>query len=173
MGVPVEKLIDPGELRIGNILSYKGKLVHVTNLSLDIDDEYTDMIGFCQLGKTTDEIFDWNRALAGDLDRVRLTPEILKSCGFEKDGFGCYNLSINPFDSGTKKLFFVGDYLYLQEGSEGEHEMKHHLVILWNKDLMKEFYLHQLQNLYFSLTGKELTFSLANPTTPAQSHKSL
>lgn len=78
-------LIDPKELRIGNILEYENDLVHVTSLSLDIDDEYQELIGFCKLGKDTDETVDWNRALCARLKPVPLTPVILRKCGFDGD----------------------------------------------------------------------------------------
>src|SRR5688572_11860923 len=88
-------IIEPAELMIGNILEYKGKLVHVTSLSLDIDDEYQELIGFCECGKDTDEICDWNRALCDGLKPVKLTTNIFTNLnldwGFQyeqkKDGF--------------------------------------------------------------------------------------
>jgi hypothetical protein len=89
---------------------------------------------------------------------IPLTPDILEKAGFVLDGFKQYRISINPFDSGTKDLCFSGDYLYLEEGSgkPGSND----IVTLWNKDLMKNFYLHQLQNLIFALTGEELNINL-------------
>lgn len=75
-------IIHPEELMIGNILEYKGKIVHVTTLSLDIDDEYQETIGFCEFGKTTDEICDWNRALANGLKPIILNHDLLKKLGF-------------------------------------------------------------------------------------------
>src|SRR4051812_18955720 len=81
--VSADRVIELRELRIGNILSYKGSYVHATLLSIDADDEYEDTIGFCLLGTNSKEKSDWNRALAADLNRVALTPEILEKCGFE------------------------------------------------------------------------------------------
>ena len=89
---------------------------------------------------------------------IPITPDILERCGFVKDGFGAYNLSISPWESHFKILSFAGDYLYLREGDEIEHRGKDNLVTLWNKDLMKEFYLHELQTLYFALMRKELPY---------------
>jgi hypothetical protein len=38
MSVPSENIIELSELRIGNILEYRGRLVHVTLLDMDIED---------------------------------------------------------------------------------------------------------------------------------------
>jgi hypothetical protein len=90
---------------------------------------------------------------------IPLTPEILIACGFEKDGFGDYNKSISWWpETSFKILSFAGDYLYIREGHMNHNRVDDSLCVLWNKDLHKErFTLHQLQNLYFSLTGNELT----------------
>lgn len=131
--------IELKDLRIGNILSYKGELVHVTQLSMDIDDEYQDIIGFCKLGQTQNEISDWNRALALDLKPFSLSPEILLACGFEKDGMD-YSRT-----AGKLKLtgFFFEDYF---------------VTMLMGQRLVDLKYLHQLQNLYHSLTEDELIY---------------
>jgi len=83
---------------------------------------------------------------------IPITPNILDSCGFVKDGFRSYNLSINQFSEGIKLLCFSGDYLYLKEGRD--------IVTIWNKRVMGDFYLHQLQNLVYLLTQKELNVDL-------------
>lgn len=75
MAHEVKDLIELSELKIGNYLLYKGEVVHVTSLSLDIDDEYEDTIGFCKLGSVSNEIAAWNRSLYNDLDRIPLTED--------------------------------------------------------------------------------------------------
>jgi len=77
-----------------------------------------------------------------DLEPIPLTPEILEKCGFEKnedgdDGY-YYDLSANGI------LFIEGD-------KKGYCE-----VFLDMIEEVRVRYLHQLQNLYFSLTGQEL-----------------
>jgi hypothetical protein len=134
-------LLEPKDLRIGNILLYKGKYVHITTLSLDIDDEYEETIGFCDLGKLSNEITDWNRSLIADLQPTPLTPELLEKCGFEKRN--------NVYSNGNMGFEVVS----LKSGGEM------YLVpnALYCIDIK---YLHQLQNLYFTLTGKELDITL-------------
>lgn len=89
-----------------------------------------------------------------------ITPEILQLCGFEKDGFGCWNISIANFEGELKQLSFHGDYLFLRHGTIAQHRHKDDIVTVWNKDTMKVFPLEQLQALYFGITGRHLTPSL-------------
>ena len=98
-----------------------------------------------------------------DFEPITLIPAILDKCGFVKDGFGGYGKSINPFDKGHKLLYFAGDYLYLKQSDHDQpsiYDKDYDICCLWNKDLVKEFYLHQLQNLHFALTGEELPINL-------------
>lgn len=132
-------MIDYKSLRPGNWIHPTGrsKYVVVTGLLLGMMEKNAD--------------------LCKEFEGIELTGELLEAAGFEKDGFNNYNFSINPFPFyGTCKLFFSLDYLFMQQGKEGLHESKHDLVTIWNKDLMKKFYLHRLQNLIFDFTGSEL-----------------
>lgn len=97
-----------------------------------------------------------------NFEPIPITPEILEKAGFVKDGFNCYNRCISWWsETQLKQLSFSGDYLYIREGELKENRIKDSIVVLWNKDLHKErFALHQLQNLYFALTGTELEINL-------------
>lgn len=133
-------IMEPKDLRIGNILKYEGEYVHVTQVSMDIDDEYQEIIGFCKLGKHTDEIADWNRALCDKLNPVTLTPELLEILGFEitypenDGGFDHYSIAGFP------------GFLYLGGTNYFFYTINDNPIV----------YLHQLQNIYFALTGEEL-----------------
>jgi hypothetical protein len=139
MNIFSDQIIDPRELRIGNYLSYEGKIVHVTMLSLDIDDEYQEIISFCDFGKDTDEKGDWNRALFGKLNRIPLTAEWLTKLGFDDQGKNVFtrgHIKIGVSDNGGANwVFYFEQHLSL-------HTMS---------------FVHQLQNLYFALTCEELT----------------
>jgi hypothetical protein len=139
-------LLELKDLRIGNILLYKGDYVHVTSLSMDIDDEYQETIGFCKLGKSTDEIADWNRALAADLSPVQITPEILERFGFSSLSVGSGDTSYHIEDSGND--FIVVHFVLEQKIMYDDREIK---------------YAHQLQNLYFAMTMEELTLNSQPP----------
>ncbi len=97
--------------------------------------------------------------MAHNYNPVPLTSEILENCGFEKDGFHAWVITLTTYlTTSTSILAFVGDYLYLRQ--ENNHRRSDDsIVCVWNKDLMKIFYLHSLQNLIFSLSGEELDVS--------------
>lgn len=96
---------------------------------------------------------------------IPLTPEILEKAGFvyqKLGGMSWYELNISEsfITKGWKKLVFAGDYLYLQEWNGREPLDQRDIITLWNRDVMKQFYLHQLQNLYFALTQTDLPINL-------------
>lgn len=136
-------LLEAKDLRIGNILLYKGRLVHVTTLSLDIDDEYQETIGFCDLGKTTGEIADWNRTLVADLKPVKLTAGLLLTLGLIKESeYPIYDVDI----SGK---------LHIRLNRDGG------AILAYDKHGQRKIeYLHDLQNAYNALTGEELSVNL-------------
>lgn len=140
MAHEVKELIELSELKIGNYLLYKGEVVHVTSLSLDIDDEYEDTIGFCKLGSISDEIAAWNRALAHDLERIPLTYEWIVKLGvhfnYGYEFAGKFNLFIEYGDP----ICTVS----LEQYSEGREPLP---------DIK---YVHQFQVLFSALIGKEL-----------------
>ena len=135
--------LQPTELRIGNKLIRNGIIVIIDGRS----------------------IFDisFNEKIASEYSPIPLTPDILEKCkGMWLSPFGDYIISVYPHKSGNgfRNLIFCGDYLYLEEGSDKLKPQERDVITLWNKDLMKQFYLHQLQNLYFTLCGKELEITL-------------
>lgn len=144
MSVPIERIIELSELRIGNYLEYKGEIVHVTMLSLDIDDEYQDIIGFCKLGSFSNEHSDWNRALAATLNRIPITPEWLVKLGFEKKN--------DPNFSNAEYYEMSGFPLY---------KFRDNHIEPYDDDTLYPVidYVHKLQNFYYfhTMTGEELT----------------
>lgn len=69
---------------------------------------------------------------------ITLTPEILEKCGFYSDD------SMNDYRLGDFRIAF-----HIHDG-----------VVEWRRERLFEYIppLHQIQNLYFALTGKELTY---------------
>lgn len=133
-------MIKPNELRIGNALEYFVEdslaesewilnIVDADDIALACKDEY------------------FNKYYRP----IPLTPEILEKCGFEKiesqKQYGWY-ISI-----GNRELCWCyADYISL-EFKVGQLDDFGDTI----KDINCK-YLHQLQNLYFALTGEELTF---------------
>lgn len=77
-----------------------------------------------------------------DFEPIPLTPEILQKAGFEKDGNGfCLSDKMSLSLAVTKN----GGYLACWRDRSLNFVINH---------------LHQLQNLYFALTGEELSIEL-------------
>jgi hypothetical protein len=120
------------ELRVGNwVKGPLGELCKVTQLGHEKYSEY--------IGAKGDGFFGQN-----GFEPIPLTPEILVKAGFEWSIYhqGFYKQDfvfvLHEYEDGFRfKLFRSSQYL----GVKINH-------------------LHQLQNLYFALTGKELTFDL-------------
>lgn len=85
---------------------------------------------------------------------VPLHPEILEKCGFVKNRNGEPSIEINDIAShlelmGGKDNFYYPSFTQTPQGDEERS-------VYFNRINS----LHQLQNLYFSLTGQELTITL-------------
>lgn len=80
---------------------------------------------------------------------IPLTPEILESCGFEYNAEKhTHVVKIFDDESGYRTLFIGSEANFYWWGLQD-----------YTLDSIRGFkihYLHQLQNLYFALTGKEL-----------------
>lgn len=143
-----DRIIELKELRIGNLLEYKGELMQVTSLSCDIDDEYQDQICFVKFGTSTNEKGGWNRSLVNDLKRIPLSAEWLYRIAKP-------NIINHSWDLGYKeatyvtRLFDDGVYVGVKIESNERFPDK---SFAWGLK-----YVHQLQNLYFALTNEELT----------------
>ena len=123
-------MIKSNELRIGNIVTKLGIQLRVQ--AVDIYNLYIS------------EFTDSNDII---LEPILLSPAILVRCGFETiviDRFVSYELCPTKFDRFT---FYKHVFQYGVLGV-GQYE--------WSGVTVK--YLHELQNLYFALTGKELEY---------------
>jgi len=81
-----------------------------------------------------------------DYSPILLTPEWLEQCGFEKDG---------AVENGHYR--HNGIYLFEDDELPG---LFHDILAQFNGTRTEIKYLHQLQNLYFALTGEELIITL-------------
>lgn len=138
-------MIKPEELRLGNILRRKsnGNICIVTaRMLVEIEDN-----------------------IRNDYDPISLTEELLLKCGFKSSDYEekynaddeCANLFEYRLDIGI----FYRDLIC--KPSQGWY------CFIADSDMVKDsasvgtqkiYYLHQLQNLYFALTGKELEVKL-------------
>lgn len=138
-------MIQANELRIGNNVLQNGRVVYVESISEDR--------GIINVNIETE--LDGSAWLNGidlnELDPIPLTPEILEKFGFEKDD-NDLEFHHEDFCSWYEKEYPIigrlvtsnfGTYLFDEE-----------------TDTLRIYFLHQLQNLYFALTGQELEVNL-------------
>lgn len=135
-------MVDIKELRIGNIVKCYSSL-YKKNKPFEVSQILVDNIELID----TDESFE---ILYDMLDGIPLTEELLLKCGFTKEyyGFSCdiVELSYGRFlcndDTDKDNLFLsINNAEYTISGVSLK-------------------YLHQLQNMYFYLTGNELDVKL-------------
>jgi hypothetical protein len=137
------------ELRIGNYVSppvgCEPHIGEITAINLDgydcelIDDNYEEYVSISQFGKIR------------DLDPITLTEEWLLKFGFEKkESSSCivYHIGMNEV---THDWLFDLTWLRRPELINAPN------VPFYKNGRHSIYYVHQLQNLYFALTGDELT----------------
>lgn len=132
------------ELRVGNLLDNGYGIVQVSSISLDIDDEYNPTIGVCKLGEHRNEIIVNEAAFGIEVKPIPLTPEWLAKCGFNKLNAGWINSSGSMcfYDRARD----MNGYYTMDYGT------RNYVARFKN--------VHQLQNLFFALTGEELNVKL-------------
>lgn len=162
-------MIDTRQLRIGNFVLYKESKVKVSQIGLKHIHAFT----FYREAKTPTSVENVP-LLQEDLNPIILNEEMLLRCGFRKDtiidGESLFVLRIPKYE----------DVDYLQElafssfcSDVTEYEVKLNVVPCSNETGKPVYskletqatckpiiYLHQLQNLYFDLTGQELEVNL-------------
>lgn len=97
-----------------------------------------------------DMLYGWKMVLNGSLDYaepVPLTEELLLKCGFNIE---CYEYCIKE-----QRLFAIEDFWILHNCHNDFYG-----VMCSNKVVRKIEHLHQLQNIYYALTGEELEVRL-------------
>lgn len=121
-------MIEPRELRIGNLIAYNGRpdqVIHLTNQHIET------FVGP-------------EEPLLADSDSwspIPLTAEWLERFGIERVSDGVI----------ADHWHYEGFFLYIDETDAG-----HKYYYMSDAALVTIDYVHQLQNLYFALTGTEL-----------------
>lgn len=134
-------MIKANELRVGNLLNWE---------SDHIGDGVSEVIAISKIGYKIKSVRGCHPTL-DEYNRVNpilLTPEWLERCGFALKG---------PDDFHDKPLWKhpSTDYLYCEGGNfvDNDGPYGHYC------DIGDVRYVHQLQNLFFALTGEELTIN--------------
>jgi len=127
-------MIQANELRIGNWVKFINKVLQCG----------AGTIEDCQRANSVDSPFKY--------EPIPITPEILEKCGLLRDREGwIISYSFKIYDP----LIIGGT------GNYEQSDRKIYTILHKNSVFPTGFkYLHQLQNLYFALTGEELNFKL-------------
>ena len=130
-------------MRIGNYAMYDNRIFKIHTIAEVFPTLDTSEFGI--------GVIDWS-----NLSPIPLTEEILLKCGFEKNG-----LTMSGAEWYEYKRPFIGwgDYRICKR-SENEWAFTLECVSPPTNAIATIQYLHQLQNLVFALTGKELTVNL-------------
>lgn len=130
-------MIDSRELRIGNLIGTPDGIKRVDGVA----SYYKNPVISC----------DGNSWREESVTPLSITPDILEKCGFEKIHTG------SP-TQGTAGVCFKNEKIRLIESGGFANPMYYIISTVFG--CPKIIYLHQLQNLYYSLTGQELTITL-------------
>lgn len=135
-------MINKQELRIGNWVEYDGKYYKIDTIANEFPTLNTSEFGI--------GVVDWN-----NINPIHLTEEILLKCGFEKtDDYGD-QIYYEPKNRGNRNYYICFDH---EDISFGLNVFGNCTNLLHDNSNLQ--FLHQLQNLYFALTGEELTVNL-------------
>ena len=131
-------MIDPKELRIGNYVQFYRK----------IEDQDPSQASICSIFETDGDYYvKFEDGFCVNTERgikaIFLSKELISKLGFRQES----------------NTYFYGDI----ELSIGCNDDSLYLTFNWNEYQISStpiLYLHQLQNIYFGLTGKELMVNL-------------
>lgn len=132
-------MIQPNELRLGNYVAVKNHGNKVMGKVFAINGELVS-VG----GGNNNYHYDL-------LEPIQITEEILIQCGFEKEIIKHY--------CGDYNVFVLSDEMYLHQDGHCYKWGIEDEVNGCGADA-ELIFLHQLMNLYFALTGKELEVKL-------------
>jgi len=86
------------------------------------------------------------------LSPIPLTPEVLEKCGFVPNAIGQLAIEVLGIDTHLELITINDGYCYVNLNQVNEFGNSQNVAI------NRIQYLHQLQNLYFALTGEELIY---------------
>lgn len=85
---------------------------------------------------------------------IPLTEEWHNKFGIKKNSFLSFEYELPHSNNINLKVVFSTDYVFLRQSNYNEAD---DIVTLWNNDITKrKMYVHEWQNMYRVLTGREL-----------------
>jgi hypothetical protein len=157
-------MITANELRVGNLIFWNPKLSNPNTtlpaMQVEVSAILEDKIGYVSPGieyrveSFEDDLLQKKTPykLLEELEPILLTHEILERCGFKQVGdYLSKNLYLNHADEHFFKIDInIVDYKVLLHFAGSQK-----VILPYHYK-----FLHQLQNLYFALTGEELEVNL-------------
>ena len=136
-------MINARELRLKNLVFESNNVVCIEGIKTDND---IDLSVFPE-----DDHSRWWTQEPNNIDPIPLTPEWLQKLGFEKRVLN--GIRIGSYDTIDWDVeYYIDNILLLKQLSQQYDRFQSA-----NKPYRFIQYVHQLQNLYFALTGTELT----------------
>ncbi|MBX3253922.1 MAG: hypothetical protein KF862_07240 [Chitinophagaceae bacterium] len=144
-------MINPKDLRLGNLVTDGESIIYVEK----IEPAGINGATITDHGMISDGLGEfahfYHTITPESIDPIPITPEMLKKCGFDQVN-GCY------FDKTLWNKYNVlrydnGANVFILESRNYEQAERVYLP-----NIIK--YIHQLQNAYYILTGKELEINL-------------
>ena len=148
-------MLQPNELRVGNIVThddYSSELFIVKSI-YEEEQEGEEVYIIDTLGGKNE---GWGNPLEL-INPIPLTDEILLKCGFErsKSVYSTFVMKVEAYPLSSNLTLYV----YLNE-SPSATQIRMIQGQNRNGNILSINSVHQLQNLYFALTGKELDVKL-------------
>ena len=103
-------------------------------------------------GRFITKNYDFSFSTITCLQPIPITPEILEKCGFVPNAIGQLAIEILGIDTHLELVSIIGGYCYLNLNQVGEFGS------IQDISINRIQHLHQLQNLYYALTGEELIY---------------
>lgn len=135
------------ELRINNLVN------------IGISRDFKDIHGFIESFNCEKAIVSYNNErhvfLLKYINPIPLTEEWHNKFGVTKNGFGSFEYVLKNNHNLYLTVLFTGDYVMIRQGKN--KSIEDDVISIWNKDVIKRnMYVHEWQNLFFTLTGEEL-----------------
>lgn len=149
------------ELRIGNIVEYNGMYLHVSEIYSPKPRKPKKFDGVECLELLCDGLIT---VTVDEVNPIPLAKEILLKCGFEEVPHKEFSNSFELPLKRNKKIYVsdIGNPNFMMGIVECNFETGHveDVVNIHNWDFEKDMYLHQLQNIFYSLTQTELEVNI-------------
>lgn len=141
-------MIKENELRVGNIIAFDDGSTDIVKVNWLYYSIELGMWFVCWDKISGDGKYRFGNSILDDFKPIPITPEILIKCGFGHDEeMHKFGNDFNPHSEWVS--FSILAHLY------------GYWVVIGKTNVGSIKYLHQLQNLYFALTGTELDVKLA------------